>query len=64
MDLHKLTFVGTLMVQDYSGDSDLLLVVEEPVALNNENDTAEENQPLSYRIEKAIGGKPSMFSTT
>ena len=39
-----------LTIQDYSGDSDLLLIMEEPVALNNENDTAEENQPLTaYR---------------
>lgn len=50
MDLHKISFVGMLTIQDYLGDWDLLLITEEPVALNNENDTAEENQPLTaYR---------------
>lgn len=50
MDLHKISFVDMLTIQDYSGDSDLLLIMEDPVALNNENDTAEENQPLTaYR---------------
>lgn len=50
MDLHIISFVGLLTIPDYSSDSDLLLIMKEPVALNNENDTAEENQPLkAYR---------------
>lgn len=36
-----------LTIQDYSGDSDLLLMMEDPVALNNKNGMAEENQPLT-----------------
>lgn len=48
MDLHKLSFVGMLMVEDYSGDSDLSLVVEEPVALNSDNDSR--GKSASYRI--------------
>lgn len=34
MDVHKTTFVGMLTIQDYSGDSEFLLIMEEPVAFN------------------------------
>lgn len=47
MDLRKISFVGMLTILDYSGGSDLLLIMKEPVALNNANDTAEVNQPLT-----------------
>jgi len=47
MDLLIISFVAVLTIQVHSSDSDLLLIMEEPVALASENDTAEENWPLT-----------------
>lgn len=60
MDFHKTSFVGVLTVLDYSGGSDLLFVMKEPVAVNNTNGTAEVNQPLAaYR--KQLRTRLSVF---
>lgn len=55
MDLHRISLEGMLTIQAYSGDSDLFLVMEEPVALNK-NDTAGENQ--SFTAHRKQSAKP------